>query len=34
MFWIHLLMLLTVILIGIRYGGIAFGLLGGLACQS
>ncbi|MGF1687167.1 anaerobic C4-dicarboxylate transporter [Photobacterium japonica] len=30
MFWIHLLMLLTVILIGIRYGGIAFGLLGGL----
>ncbi|MGF1703624.1 anaerobic C4-dicarboxylate transporter [Photobacterium makurazakiensis] len=30
MFWIHLLLLLTVILIGIRYGGIAFGLLGGL----
>ncbi len=30
MFWIHLLLLLTVIFIGIRYGGIAFGLLGGL----
>lgn len=30
MFWIHLLLLLTVIFVGIRYGGIAFGLLGGL----
>ncbi|AJR07757.1 anaerobic C4-dicarboxylate transporter [Photobacterium gaetbulicola] len=30
MFWIHLLLLLAVILIGIRHGGIAFGLLGGL----
>ena len=30
MFWIHLLLLLCVIFIGIRYGGVAFGLLGGL----
>ncbi|PSW13923.1 anaerobic C4-dicarboxylate transporter [Photobacterium sanctipauli] len=30
MFWIHLLLLLAVILIGIRHGGVAFGLLGGL----
>lgn len=30
MFWIHMLLLLTVIFIGIRYGGVAFGLLGGL----
>lgn len=30
MFWVHLLLLLTIIFIGIRYGGIAFGLLGGL----
>ena len=30
MFWIHLLLLLVVIFIGIRYGGVAFGLLGGL----
>lgn len=30
MFWIHLLLLLAVIFIGIRYGGVAFGLLGGL----
>lgn len=29
MFWIHMLLLLTIIFIGIRYGGIAFGLLGG-----
>lgn len=30
MFWIHMSLLLIIILIGIRYGGIAFGLLGGL----
>lgn len=30
MFWVHLLLLLIVIFIGIRYGGVAFGLLGGL----
>ncbi|WP_291327385.1 anaerobic C4-dicarboxylate transporter [Desulfovibrio sp. UCD-KL4C] len=30
MFWIHLLVLLAIIFIGIRYGGVAFGLLGGL----
>ena len=30
MFWVHLSLLLIVIFIGIRYGGIAFGLLGGL----
>ena len=30
MFWIHMLLLLVIIFIGIRYGGIAFGLLGGL----
>ncbi len=30
MFYVHMLLLLTVIFIGIRYGGIAFGLLGGL----
>lgn len=30
MFWIHMLLLLIIIFIGIRYGGIAFGLLGGL----
>lgn len=30
MLWMHLLLLLTVIFIGIRYGGVAFGLLGGL----
>ncbi|MCG8684781.1 MAG: anaerobic C4-dicarboxylate transporter [Desulfobacterales bacterium] len=30
MFWIHMLLLLAIIFIGIRYGGIAFGLLGGL----
>ena len=30
MFWIHFLLLLVVIFIGIRYGGVAFGLLGGL----
>ena len=30
MFYIHMLLLLTVIFVGIRYGGIAFGLLGGL----
>ncbi|KGY13419.1 C4-dicarboxylate transporter [Vibrio tubiashii] len=30
MFYIHMLLLLTVIFIGIRHGGIAFGLLGGL----
>lgn len=30
MFWIHLLLLLAVIFIGIRFGGVAFGLLGGL----
>lgn len=30
MFWVHLLLLLVVIFIGIRYGGVAFGLLGGL----
>ena len=30
MFFIHMLLLLTVIFVGIRYGGIAFGLLGGL----
>lgn len=30
MFYIHMLLLLSVIFIGIRHGGIAFGLLGGL----
>ncbi|CAH0536227.1 anaerobic C4-dicarboxylate transporter [Vibrio marisflavi] len=30
MFYVHLLLLLAVIFVGIRYGGIAFGLLGGL----
>lgn len=30
MFWVHLLLLLVIIFIGIRYGGVAFGLLGGL----
>lgn len=30
MFYVHMLLLLTVIFIGIRHGGIAFGLLGGL----
>jgi anaerobic C4-dicarboxylate transporter DcuB len=30
MFYIHMLLLLTIIFVGIRYGGIAFGLLGGL----
>ena len=30
MFYIHMLLLLAVIFVGIRYGGIAFGLLGGL----
>lgn len=30
MFFIHMLLLLTVIFVGIRYGGVAFGLLGGL----
>ncbi|GGQ22669.1 anaerobic C4-dicarboxylate transporter [Shewanella litoralis] len=30
MFYIHMLLLLAVIFIGIRHGGIAFGLLGGL----
>ncbi len=30
MFWFHMLILLGIIFIGIRYGGIAFGLLGGL----
>ncbi|WP_194090862.1 anaerobic C4-dicarboxylate transporter [Vibrio hibernica] len=30
MFYIHMLLLLAVIFIGIRFGGIAFGLLGGL----
>ncbi|UJF18346.1 anaerobic C4-dicarboxylate transporter [Vibrio sp. SS-MA-C1-2] len=30
MFYIHMLLLLSVIFIGIRYGGVAFGLLGGL----
>ncbi|WP_434927718.1 anaerobic C4-dicarboxylate transporter [Shewanella sp. HL-SH2] len=30
MFYIHMLLLLIVIFVGIRYGGIAFGLLGGL----
>lgn len=30
MFYIHLLLLLAVIFVGIRHGGIAFGLLGGL----
>ncbi|MCG8618541.1 MAG: anaerobic C4-dicarboxylate transporter [Desulfobacterales bacterium] len=29
MFWVHMLLLLVIIFIGIRYGGIAFGLLGG-----
>ncbi len=29
MFWIHILLLLIIIFIGIRYGGVAFGLLGG-----
>ncbi|GIU47473.1 anaerobic C4-dicarboxylate transporter [Shewanella sairae] len=30
MFFVHMLLLLTVIFVGIRYGGVAFGLLGGL----
>ncbi len=30
MFWVHLLLLLTVIFVGIRFGGMAFGLFGGL----
>ncbi|MGB2079154.1 MAG: anaerobic C4-dicarboxylate transporter family protein, partial [Vibrio sp.] len=30
MFYVHMLLLLTVIFIGIRFGGMAFGLLGGL----
>ncbi|MCZ4339292.1 anaerobic C4-dicarboxylate transporter [Shewanella colwelliana] len=30
MFFIHMMLLLAVIFVGIRYGGIAFGLLGGL----
>ena len=30
MFYIHMLLLLAVIFTGIRFGGIAFGLLGGL----
>ncbi|GAL35912.1 C4-dicarboxylate like transporter [Vibrio maritimus] len=30
MFYVHMLLLLAVIFVGIRYGGIAFGLLGGL----
>ena len=30
MFYVHMLLLLAIILIGIRHGGIAFGLLGGL----
>ncbi|KXI22692.1 anaerobic C4-dicarboxylate transporter [Photobacterium sanguinicancri] len=30
MFYVHMMLLLTVIFIGIRHGGIAFGLLGGL----
>ncbi|MCK8044846.1 anaerobic C4-dicarboxylate transporter [Shewanella sp. 1CM18E] len=30
MFFIHMLLLLTVIFVGIRHGGVAFGLLGGL----
>ncbi|MYM60652.1 anaerobic C4-dicarboxylate transporter [Vibrio sp. OCN044] len=30
MFYVHMILLLTVIFIGIRHGGIAFGLLGGL----
>lgn len=30
MFFVHMMLLLAVIFIGIRYGGIAFGLLGGL----
>ncbi|GLT17910.1 anaerobic C4-dicarboxylate transporter [Vibrio zhanjiangensis] len=30
MFYVHMLLLLTIIFIGIRHGGIAFGLLGGL----
>ena len=29
-FWIHLLVLLFIIYFGIRYGGVALGLLGGL----
>ncbi len=31
MFYVHMLLLLAVIFIGIRHGGIAFGLLGGWA---
>ena len=30
MFYIHMLLLLAVIFVGIRHGGVAFGLLGGL----
>ncbi|QYJ86947.1 anaerobic C4-dicarboxylate transporter [Shewanella mesophila] len=30
MFFVHMMLLLTVIFVGIRHGGIAFGLLGGL----
>lgn len=30
MFWLHLLLLLLIILTGLHYGGMAFGLLGGL----
>ena len=30
MFYVHMILLLTIIFIGIRHGGIAFGLLGGL----
>ncbi|MGS0680312.1 anaerobic C4-dicarboxylate transporter [Shewanella sp. 125m-7] len=30
MFFVHMLLLLTVIFVGIRHGGVAFGLLGGL----
>ncbi len=30
MFYIHMLLLLVVIFVGIRHGGVAFGLLGGL----
>lgn len=30
MFYVHISLLLVIIFIGIRHGGIAFGLLGGL----
>ncbi|WP_038173424.1 anaerobic C4-dicarboxylate transporter family protein, partial [Vibrio breoganii] len=30
MFYVHMLLLLSIIFVGIRFGGIAFGLLGGL----